>query len=147
MDDVEPKAFRCTLIDPTGKLLDCQTTSVVFPAHDGQIGVLYNHMPMLCQLGLGIMKVDILASDKYKGSSQTEASFFVDGGFALVASNSVMVIAYDAFALQEIKRERITSMIERMARGLPAATLSDSQRLHENERFRVLRRIAESIAP
>ena len=147
MDNVEPKAFHCTLIDPTGKLLDCQTTSVVFPAHDGQIGILYDHMPMLCQLGLGIMRVDILSSDKYKGPSQTETSFFVDGGFALVAANSVTIIAYDAFALQEIKRERITSMIERTARGLPAAALSDNQRLHEDERLRVLRRIAESIAP
>jgi F0F1-type ATP synthase epsilon subunit len=53
----EEKTFHCELIDPTGKLLDCQVTSVVLPAHDGQIGILYNHMPMLCQLGLGTMRV------------------------------------------------------------------------------------------
>ena len=32
------KAFNCVVIAPTGKLMDCQTTSVVFPAYDGQVG-------------------------------------------------------------------------------------------------------------
>ena len=57
MANPEDKTFHCDLIDPTGKLLDCQATSVVLPAHDGQLGILYDHMPMLCQLGLGTMKV------------------------------------------------------------------------------------------
>jgi F0F1-type ATP synthase epsilon subunit len=57
MTNPEEKSFHCELIDPTGKLLDCQVTAVVLPAHDGQIGILYNHMPMLCQLGLGTMRV------------------------------------------------------------------------------------------
>jgi F-type H+-transporting ATPase subunit epsilon len=147
MEDAAQKTFHCTLIDPTGKLLDCQTTSLVFPAHDGQIGILYNHMPMLCQLGLGIMRVDVVSADKYRGPSQTQAQFFVDRGFALVAANSAMIIAYDAFALQDVKRARIEAMIERTARDLPTAALSADQRVHENERLRVLRRISESIAP
>ena len=96
MDNAGQKTFACSLIDPTGKLLDCRTTSVVLPAHDGQIGILYNHMPMLCQLGLGVMRVSVAADEPHKEASEGEASFFIDGGFALIAANSVMVVAYDA---------------------------------------------------
>jgi F0F1-type ATP synthase epsilon subunit len=144
METPEQKTFHCALIDPTGKLLDCRSPSVVFPAHDGLIGVLYDHVPMLCRLGLGIMKVTVTSADQYKGPSQTDVRFFVDGGFALVASNSVMVIAYDALALQDVKADKIQSLIEKTARNLTAPTLSATQREHENERLRVLRRIAST---
>jgi F0F1-type ATP synthase epsilon subunit len=163
MENPEQKAFHCDVIDPTGRLLDCQTTSVVLPAHDGQIGILYNHLPMLCQLGLGIMKVaqpDIAGVGLRIGGSgsppnpqsampnlQSDVFFFVDGGFALVASNSVMVVAYNAFVLHGLILEKVESMIERTAKSLPDAALSASQRLHENERLRALRRIAESLKP
>jgi F0F1-type ATP synthase epsilon subunit len=146
METSEQKAFHCALIDPTGRLLDCRTTSVVFPAHDGQVGIMYDHAPMLCRLGLGIMKVTATSADEYKGPSQMDVLFFVDGGFTLVASNSIMVIAYDAFALRDIKRDRIESMIEKTARNLTTPTLSPTQREHENERLRVLQRIASTAA-
>jgi len=129
-----------------GKLLDCRTSSVVFPAHDGQVGILHDHMPMLSQLGLGIMRV----AQPSAGSSEASAGgpemqFFVDGGFALVAENSVTIIAYDALSLQDVKAEKIQSMLDRATRHLASPALSDAQRLHENERLRALRRIAQSI--
>jgi F0F1-type ATP synthase epsilon subunit len=144
METPEQKTFHCALIDPTGKLLDCRTTSVVFPAHDGLIGVLYDHVPMLCRLGLGIMKVTTTSADQYEGPSQADVRFFVDGGFALVASNSVMVIAYDALALQGVKPEKMQSLLEKTARNLTTPTLSATQREHENERLRILRRVASA---
>ena len=139
MANPEHKTFHCDLIDPTGKLLDCRTTSVVLPAHDGQIGILYNHLPMLCQLGLGIVRV------AQGTDAQSQVLFFVDGGFVLVASNSVTIVAYEAFSIEGLERQKVEVLIERTARSLPGAPLSASQRLHENERLRALRKIAESL--
>jgi F-type H+-transporting ATPase subunit epsilon len=144
MSDEANKTFRCNVIDPMGKLLDCQASSAVLPAHDGQIGILYNHMPMLCQLGLGIMKVTVVSCDQYKGTSEGDALFFIDGGFALVASNTVMVVAYDAFALHDLKPEKLELTIERTTKGLERDGLSVHERAHEHERLRVLQKIAKS---
>jgi F0F1-type ATP synthase epsilon subunit len=152
MANPEEKTFHCDLIDPTGKLLDCRATSVVLPAHDGQLGVLYDHMPMLCQLGLGTLKVTTAPADQDKETAPTHAGaagqkdvfFFIDGGCALVAQNSVTVIAYDALALQDVKAEQIESMIDKTARNAANPALSSSQRTHENERLRALQRVAES---
>jgi F-type H+-transporting ATPase subunit epsilon len=145
MENPEAKIFHCDVIDPTGKLLDCQTTSVVLPAHDGQLGILYDHMPMLCQLGLGMMKVTVVSADQYKGPSQGDAFFFVDGGFALVASNSLMVVACSAMALQDAKPEKIQLLIEKTEKNLATPTLSAAERAHESERLRALQRIAEAL--
>ncbi len=148
MVNVEHKTFRCELIGPKGKLLDCRTTSVVFPAHDGLVGVLYDHMPMLSQLGLGIVRVTPVPQEDHTAPEPSaEADFFVDGGFALVAENSVTVVAYDALPLRDLTAETIEPMIDQTARSLAEADLSPAQHAHENERLRALRRIVESIKP
>jgi F0F1-type ATP synthase epsilon subunit len=152
MANSEDKTFHCDLIDPTGKLLDCRTTSVVLPAHDGQLGILCDHMPMLCQLGLGIMKVTPAPTDSYQEAApaaggaarQGDLFFFIDGGSALVAQNAVTVIAYDALALQNVKAEQIQSMIDKTAKNAASPSLPDAERPHENERLRVLQKLAES---
>ncbi|MCU0914879.1 MAG: F0F1 ATP synthase subunit epsilon [Planctomycetes bacterium] len=149
MANPEDKSFHCELVDPTGKLLDCRATSVVLPAHDGQLGILYDHMPMLCQLGLGIMKVTPADRPPAAGATagtaaSQEAFFFLDGGCALVAKNTVTVIAYSALSLQGTGTEQIQALIETASKSSADPALSPSQRAHESERLRTLRKIAES---
>jgi F-type H+-transporting ATPase subunit epsilon len=139
------KTFQCELISPAGKLLDCRTTSVVFPAHDGQVGVMHNHMPMLSQLGLGVMRVAQPPTGREAPGQPAEVVFFVDGGFALVAENSVTVIAYNALALQDVKVRTIEAMIDKATKNLAGISLSPAQKAHESERLRALRKIAEFV--
>jgi F-type H+-transporting ATPase subunit epsilon len=146
MANTDPKTFQCELIGPAGKLLDCRTTSVVFPAHDGQVGVLVDHMPMLSQLGLGIMRIAQSPERGREGEElQAEALFFIDGGFALVAENSVTIIAYSALALQNVAPEAVQSLLDKAAKNLASPGLSPAQRAHENERVRALQSIAGSL--
>lgn len=148
----EQKTFHCELIDPTGKLLDCDATLMILPAHDGQIGILPDHMPMLCQLGLGTMKVVPAPGSPCVGVSPrapeagvpSELFFFIDGGSALVAQNTVTVIAYDALALESVQMEQIESLIASTARDIDRQDLSAEQRAHQNERLRALQKLAES---
>jgi len=153
MTDSENKAFHCELIDPAGKLLDCQAASVVLPAHDGQLGILYDHMPMLCQLGLGVMKVTPAPTGQHQeaapahggGAGRSDLFFFIDGGCALVAQNTVTVIAYEARALQGAEAGQLESMIDQATKNAASAALPAGQRAHETERRRVLQRAAESL--
>lgn len=143
MANSDTRTFHCELIGPTGKLLDCRTTSVVFPAHDGQVGVLVDHMPMLSQLGMGIMRVAPWPESPQ--APQEELRFGIDGGFALVAENSVTVIAYSVLPLQNITIEAVQALIDGVTKNLADPALSPAQRAHENERLRGLRSIAESL--
>jgi len=144
MANPEEKTFHCDLIDPTGKLLDCEASSIVLPAHDGQLGILYDHMPMLCQLGLGVMKVTAAAAGRHKETAQGDLFFFIDGGSALVAQNTVTVIAYDALNLQDTKTGQIESLIDKTAKNAANPALPAIERAHESERLRALHRLAES---
>lgn len=99
------------MIGPSGKLLDCETTSVVFPAHDGQVGVWYNHMPMFCKLGLGILRVARTDSQTGPVGGGQDVLLLVDGGFVVVCSNLLKVISYDVVSPAVLKPEGIEQII------------------------------------
>jgi F-type H+-transporting ATPase subunit epsilon len=144
MANPEQKSFYLELIDPQGKLLEGEATSVVLPAHDGQLGILYDHMPMLCQLGLGVMKVTPAPGDKPQEAPPGDRFFFIDGGSALVAQNTVTVIAYDALDLKDVRPEQIQALIDETAKNAARETLPALERAHETDRLRALQRLAES---
>lgn len=87
-------ALRCSVITPERKVLEESASAVVFPAHDGQLGVLRNRAPLVCELGAGILKVEAPA-----GGTQ---HIFINGGFAQVLSNEVTILTERATPVSEL---------------------------------------------
>jgi F-type H+-transporting ATPase subunit epsilon len=133
--------FKCVVIAPPGKLLDCPTTSVVFPAHDGYVGILYNHIPMLCKLGLGIMKVTPISEDPT--NPEKDVLLLIDGGFALVGSNIVTLTSYDAISFKDIKAERIESMLQKQKKKLTLPPISPQQTGHDIRKLALMAQLAQ----
>ncbi|MGA1980760.1 MAG: hypothetical protein ABSG99_09420 [Sedimentisphaerales bacterium] len=107
MPAVHPE-FRCVVVTPLGKLLDCRTTSVVFPAHDGKVGIWSGHIPMLCKLDGGVMKISGVPPDVDTPPQIT--SVLIKGGFALLAANVLTIMAFDAISLGDSRAEKNTSI-------------------------------------
>lgn len=133
------QAFNCVVIAPMGKFMDCRTTSVIFPAHDGQVGVWYNHMPMFCKLGLGIMKV------KRVGDNQQMEDVFilVDGGFSMVCSNLLKVVSYDVVFPADLEPEGLERMTASLRKELSCDVLDQQQRQHQAKKLALLTRLLE----
>jgi F-type H+-transporting ATPase subunit epsilon len=88
--------IQCSVITPERQVLDAAATAVVFPAHDGLVGILRGRAPLVCQLGIGVLRVDTTES----GTRQ----FFIDGGFAQVLHNRIAILTERAMAAEDIKR-------------------------------------------
>lgn len=138
------ETFQCIVIAPAGKLLDCRTASVVFPAHDGQVGVWRDHMPMLCKLGLGIMTVEDVPSDSELPPKHT--FLLIDGGFAQLSNNLLTIIAQDAICLQGVEAEKVEKILEKAGNKLAHGTYTLQQRNHEMQKLSFLTRLAEISA-
>lgn len=76
--------MRVTVISPDSAVFDGEADSVVAPAHDGQVGILANHAPMMTLLGTGTLQV------RQGGVTRR---FRVAGGFLQVVDNTVRVVA------------------------------------------------------
>jgi F-type H+-transporting ATPase subunit epsilon len=96
--------FRVVLLTPAAKLLDCKAGSVVLPGHDGLMGILRNHAPMLCKMGLGIMEVKEIPG-------REDAFFLINGGFARVSENYLTVLAYDVTTFEGMERSEAEQMV------------------------------------
>jgi F-type H+-transporting ATPase subunit epsilon len=138
------ETFQCVVIAPRGKLLQCDTISVVFPAHDGQVGVWRNHMPMLCKLGLGIMSVEEVPSESELEPKHT--FLLIDGGFAQVSNNLLTIIAQDAICFKDMESEKIEKLLEIEKNKLTHSVYTPSQRKHEEQKLSFLMKLAEMSA-
>jgi len=98
--------FRCVLMTPGGKVLDCRTGSLLLPTHDGMLGVLRNHAPMLCRLGTGIMEVRDIPDGN-------DAFFLVEGGVARISLNLVTVLTYEVTSFNLMDPEVANDLVSR----------------------------------
>lgn len=106
-------SFQLSVVTPERAILDVEARSVVFPAHDGEIGILTNRAPLLCQLGIGPLRVE----------TETEKHvFMVDGGFAQMVDNRLTILTEQARKASEIDREAAREALkEAMARQASTA--------------------------
>jgi F-type H+-transporting ATPase subunit epsilon len=82
------KSFSIQVYTQAEKVYDSDSvTSVVFPAADGQMGVLYNHAPMLSMVGEGDLRIQ---------EGDLEKTFHMSGGFFEVSGNKATILA-DSF--------------------------------------------------
>lgn len=128
--------IHCSVITPEEQVLDTTATSVVIPAHDGQIGILANRAPLLCELGTGVLKVDTLDAGLRE--------FYVDGGFCQVLHNDVIVLTERAAAAENVSRADAQKELAE-AEGMPADSApSREARQRAIQRAKVLQRIARN---
>jgi len=141
----EHRTFQCVVIAPQGRILDCRATSVMFPAHDGQVGIMYNHMPMFCKLGLDIMKVTLCPSAQEPLAE--DIFLLIDGGFAMIGPDMVELIVYDVVSFKDTKVGKIERMIEDIKKTVVTGRYSVQQSQRNTKKISLLTRFVQMSKP
>ena len=132
---VKTDTFHCSVITPERAILECEALFVAFPAHDGEVGVLPNRAPLVCKMGIGVLRVQ---------TGDTTHVFFVDGGFAQMLNNRLTILTEQARRVEELNAAGVQrSLADALAMGIPddAAYVARTSAV---ERARVQRRLIES---
>ncbi|GMU33445.1 MAG: ATP synthase F1 subunit epsilon [Planctomycetia bacterium] len=103
--------IECSVITPERQVLSTSANSVVFPAHDGLIGILNGRAPLLCELGTGVLRVYSTEGDMKE--------VFIDAGFAQVLNNEVTILTERAELAENISQSD-ANMALSDAEALPA---------------------------
>lgn len=91
------KTFKIEVVTPERTLYSAETESVVAPAHEGYLGVLAGHQPMLCTLQPGELRVR---------TEKGEDHLAISGGFLEVSGAGVIVLADSAEVVGQIDSAR-----------------------------------------
>jgi F-type H+-transporting ATPase subunit epsilon len=94
MDD---KTFLLEIVTPEKKVFSEKVDFAVFPGSEGELGVLFDHAPLLSRLSPGEIRIT-------KG--KTVQCLAISGGFLEVRKNEVSVIAETAETADQIDRPR-----------------------------------------
>jgi len=139
----ETAKFQCVVITPQGTIVNCSAISALMPAHDGYVGILARHMPFFCKLGLGLMRITSAESTPVE---QIETTILLDGGFAMVSSNVLNVIASAAVSPAHTKNEKIRQDIDALRKSAADNAAPPERRLHDKHKALLLEKLLESPA-
>ena len=79
------RTFRLRVITPERTVADVEAASARVPVHDGSIGILANHAPLVAPVGIGILSV--------RRPDGAVEEVFVNEGFVEVRDNVVRVVS------------------------------------------------------
>jgi F-type H+-transporting ATPase subunit epsilon len=88
----ESRMLEVSLISPAGVGYEGEARSLVVPAYDGKLGILYGHAPMMVLLGEGELRLR---------SDAGLRRFHVARGFLQVVENKVTVLAEEVSVPEE----------------------------------------------
>ncbi|WP_419862028.1 ATP synthase F1 subunit epsilon [Candidatus Palauibacter sp.] len=78
------RRLNVTVISPSAAAFSGAATSIIAPAHDGELGILYGHAPMVVLLGEGVLRIR---------TDDGPRRFHVARGFLQILDNTVAVLA------------------------------------------------------
>ncbi|HOO16238.1 MAG TPA: ATP synthase F1 subunit epsilon [Phycisphaerae bacterium] len=124
--------IRLVVVTPERQVVSEQTASVVFAAHDGELGVLHNRAPLMCELGIGQLR--------YEAGGQTRRCF-VDGGFAQVREDTVTILAHQAIPAEQVTPEMVGEAERKLEELRGTGPEAQEERSKAQQRASALRRI------
>ncbi|MBK9975930.1 MAG: ATP synthase F1 subunit epsilon [Planctomycetes bacterium] len=90
--------LQVDIISPEKPVYNGAALSLVAMAHDGEVGILPGHAPMVTRLGIGEVRVT-------RGTLANAVTdrFAIRQGYLQVADNKVVVLSEDAKAISDLK--------------------------------------------
>lgn len=92
-------SFAFSLVVPERLLVSTEVSRVHVPGTEGDFDVLTDHAPVMAILRPGIVEVD---------TADDSLSYYIRGGFADVADNSLTILAEHAFLRADMVGETLT---------------------------------------
>ena len=129
--------LKLSIVTPERLVLNEEVDQVNAPGVEGDLGVLYDHAPLLTTMRAGRFSYELLGE---KG--RETINMIVSGGYLEVTDNRVIVLAETVEFLDEIDKERAKASLVKAEEALTNADLSDAEFVEAQDRlFRAVARL------
>ena len=125
-----------SIVTPQKQLVSEEVDQIIVPGTEGDLGILYDHAPILTLLRPGQLSYEIEGKTVF---------LVVSGGYLEVTDNRVTVLAETAEFLDEIDRERAERSQAESEKRLGQADISEEEYIEtQNKLFRAIARLENS---
>ena len=124
--------FTVEIISPEKTILKQETSEVIIPSFEGQMGILRDHIPLITFLRPGLI---IIKAEK-------ENKFYVEEGTVEFSNNNLLILTSTAKELKNFDKGLINSLIEKEVSKLRDHKVSDKDRYMTSHKVETLKEIS-----
>ena len=123
--------FSVEIITPDKSILKMETSEVVIPSFEGEMGILKDHIPLITFLRPGLINI----------KADNEQKFFVEEGTVEFSKNNLLILTSTAVEVTKMKKKFIDSLIIETEKKLDSSDASDKERYLLSYKLETLRNI------
>ena len=125
--------FSIDIISPDRSILKMETSEVVIPSFEGEMGILKDHISLITFLRPGIINI----------KAGTEQKFFVEEGTVEFSNNNLLILTSTAVEVTKMNKKFIDTLISVSEKKLDNNEISDKERYLLSYKLETLRNISQ----
>ncbi len=125
--------FKVEIISPENSILKTETSEVIIPSYEGEMGVLKDHIPLITFLRPGIIKI----------IDGNEKKFFVEEGTVEFSNNSLLILTSKAIEVSSIKKSLLDTLIKEAEKKFNSDEITDKEKYLTYYKIETLKNISQ----
>ena len=110
--------FTVEIITPSKSILKTDTSEVIIPSYEGQMGILKDHIPLITFLRPGLILI----------KNQEEKKFYVEEGTVEFSNNNLLILTSTVKDLKSLDKKIIDDLLKDAEKKLQSSELKDKER-------------------
>ena len=123
--------FTIEIISPDRSIIKTETSEVVIPSFEGEMGILKDHIPLITFLRPGLINI----------KTNTDQKFFVEEGTLEFSNNNLLILTSTAKEVTKMNQKFIDTLISESEKKLDKNEITDKERYLLSYKLETLRNI------
>ena len=123
--------FTIEIISPDKSIIKTETSEVVIPSFEGEMGILKDHIPLITFLRPGLINI----------KTNTDQKFFVEEGTVEFSNNNLLILTSTAKEVTKMNKKFIDTLISESEKKLDKNEITDKERYLLSYKLEALRNI------
>ena len=123
--------FTIEIISPDRSIIKTETSEVVIPSFEGEMGILKDHIPLITFLRPGLINI----------KTSTDQKYFVEEGTVEFSNNNLLILTSTAKEVTKMNKKFIDTLIIESKKKLDNNEITDKERYLLSYKLETLRNI------
>tara|TARA_B100000123_G_scaffold196606_1_gene147310 strand:+ start:349 stop:738 length:390 start_codon:yes stop_codon:yes gene_type:complete len=124
--------FKVEIVSPERPILETESSEVIIPAYEGEMGILKDHIPLITFLRPGIIRI----------INEKEKTFFVEEGTVEFANNNLLILTSRAKEVSKMDKKLIEFLIEEAEKSISSDEVTDKDKYLLSYKIETLKNIS-----
>tara|TARA_B100001121_G_C18590466_1_gene574354 strand:+ start:328 stop:717 length:390 start_codon:yes stop_codon:yes gene_type:complete len=125
--------FTVEIISPDRSILKTETSEVVIPSFEGEMGILKDHIPLITFLRPGILRI----------IGEKDKKFFVEEGTVEFSNNNLIILTSTAKEISKIDKDLLSSLIIDAEKKIVTEKITDKEKYLLSYKIDTLKNISQ----